>query len=64
MPEGKAYKAQSKADDTVMTPAEGTEFVTDKIALATYRAWQNREEALFTNEFGRAKSWYVPKSYL
>ena len=54
MPEGKAYKAQSKADDTVMTPAEGTEFVTDKIALAAYRAWQNREEALFTNEFGRA----------
>ena len=54
MPEGKAYKAKTNADETVMTPIEGTEFVTDKIALAAYKAWQNRSEAMFTNEFGRA----------
>ena len=54
IPEGKAYKSQATVDDSIMTPAEGTEFVTDKIALAAYKAWQNRTEAQFTNEFGRA----------
>ena len=54
LPEGKEYKALVTADDSVITPEEATEFVSDKIALAAKRAWDNREEALYTNEFGRA----------
>lgn len=54
MPKEKRYTKLVESDDTVMTPLEGTEFVTDKIALAAYEAWKNREEALFSNEFGRA----------
>ena len=54
LPEGKEYKALVTADDSVITPEEATEFVSDKIALAAKRAWENREEALYTNEFGRA----------
>ncbi len=54
LPEGKDYKKLVTADDTVMTIEEGNEFVTDKIALAAKNAWENRKEALYTNEFGRA----------
>ena len=54
LPEGKKYTPRVKPDETVMTPEESTEFVTDKIALAAKRAWESREEALYTNEFGRA----------
>jgi hypothetical protein len=38
----------------VITPEEAAEFVCEKIALAAYKAWTNRQEALYTNEFGRA----------
>ena len=54
LPEGKEYKPLVTADDSVITPEEATEFVSDKIALAAKRAWEGREEALYTNEFGRA----------
>ena len=54
LPEGKEYKSLVTADDSVITPEEATEFVVNKIALAAKRAWENREEALYTNEFGRA----------
>lgn len=54
LPDGKDYKKLVTADDTVMTIDEGNEFVTDKIALAAKNAWETRQEALYTNEFGRA----------
>ncbi len=54
LPEGKGYKELVSMDDSVLTPVEGAEFITDKIALAAKKAWENREEAYYANEFGRA----------
>ena len=54
LPEGKKYTSFVTPDDSVMTPEEAGEFVAEKIALAAKKAWENREEALYTNEFGRA----------
>ena len=54
LPKGKQYKALIAPDESVMTPEEAAEFVTDKIALAAKKAWENRSEAYYTNEFGRA----------
>lgn len=54
LPEGKEYRALVTADDTVMSPAEAGEFIAEKIALAAKKAWKNRKEAYYTNEFGRA----------
>ena len=54
LPKGKGYKTLVTADETVLTPQEGAELVTDKIALAAKKAWDNLKEAKFTNEFGRA----------
>lgn len=53
LPEGKKYQALVTPDENVLTPEEGGELVTDKIALAAYKAWTNRKEALYANEFGR-----------
>ncbi len=54
LPEGKKYKQLVEPDSNVITPAEAGELVTDKIALAAYRAWNDRKESFYTNEFGRA----------
>lgn len=54
LPKGKEYTKVVTADDMVLTPEEGAQLVSDKIALAAKKAWDNRKEALFTNEFGRA----------
>jgi len=54
LPEGKGYKNLVTADESVIKPVEATDFVTEKIALAAKKAWENRQEALYTNEFGRA----------
>jgi hypothetical protein len=54
LPKDKLYVANVTSDDSILTPEEGTELVTDKIALAAQRAWKNRKEAYYTNEFGRA----------
>ena len=54
LPEGKAYTPIVTADETVCSPTEALELVTDKVALAAKKAWENRKEALYTNEFGRA----------
>ncbi len=54
LPEGKRYVPLVSADDSVMTKDEVIEFVSDKIALAAKRAWDNRAESYYTNEFGRA----------
>ena len=37
----------------MITPEEATQWVADKIAIAAKRAWETREEAFYTNEFGR-----------
>ena len=54
LPQEQQYTEKVKPDESVMTPKEATEFVTDKIALAAKNAWEARREAYFTNEFGRA----------
>lgn len=54
LPAGKLYAPKVTADDTVMSAEEGAVFVAEKIALAAKRAWDNREEAVIANEFGRA----------
>ncbi len=54
LPEGKTYESLVAADDTVMKPEDATEFVTTQIALAAKKAWENRQEAFYANEFGRA----------
>ncbi len=51
---GVKVKKENLVDDTVMTPMENYEFFTDKVALAARNAWENRQEALMANEFGRA----------
>jgi len=48
------YKPLVTADESVMKPAESTVFVAEQIAKAVVRAWENRAEALYANEFGRA----------
>ena len=54
LPDGKKYTTLVTPDDSVMTPEEAGEFVAERIALAAKKAWDAREEALYTNEFGRA----------
>ncbi len=54
LPEGKNYEEMVSPDSSVITPDEAIEFVTDKIALAAKNAWENKAEALISNEFGRA----------
>jgi len=53
LPEGKKYKELVTPDETVITPMEAAHFLAEKIALAAKRAWDNRKEASFANEFGR-----------
>jgi len=54
LPEENQYEDLVTPDESVITPIEATEFVTDKIASAAIKAWKNRQEAYYTNEFGRA----------
>ena len=53
LPEDKKYTEKVVPDETVCSPEEALELVTDKIALAAKKAWDNRKEALYANEFGR-----------
>lgn len=54
LPENKKYTAKVVPDETVATPEECMEFVTDKIALAAKNAWESRKNSYYANEFGRA----------
>ena len=54
LPEENQYEELVSPNEDVISPAEATEFVTDRIALAAKKAWENRAEAYYTNEFGRA----------
>lgn len=54
LPEGARYEELVKVNDEVISREEALEFLSERIALAAYKAWQNREEALYANGFGRA----------
>ncbi len=54
LPEGKKYTQLVEVDESVMGPEEAQEFLSDRIALAAKKAWDNRKEALYANAFGRA----------
>ena len=54
LPKGKKYTSFVKPDESVMTPQEAGIFVAEKIALVAKKAWENRAESYYTNEFGRA----------
>ena len=54
LPADNQYQPLVKPDDSVITGEEATEFVTDQLALAAKKAWDNRDECYYTNEFGRA----------
>lgn len=54
LPEGKKYTRLVEADDSVIAPEEALEFLSDRIALAAKRAWDNRKKAMYANAFGRA----------
>ena len=54
LPEGKSYRRLVTPDDSVMTMEEGGIFVAEKIALVAKKAWENRSESYYANEFGRA----------
>ena len=54
LPADKHYTPLVTADSDVITTEEAGELVIKKIALAAKRAWDNRAEAYYANEFGRA----------
>ncbi len=54
LPADKQYKPLVTTDNDVITPEESLDLVVRKIALAAKRAWENRTEAYYANEFGRA----------
>lgn len=53
LPEGKQYVPTVTTDNTVCNPKEALELVTEKVAMTAKKAWENRKESLYTNEFGR-----------
>ena len=54
LPENKKYTELVTPDETVITPEEAAEFAAEKIALSCAKAWENRAESYYANEFGRA----------
>ena len=54
LPEDKKYKPLVETDDSVLGPEEAMEFISERVALAAKKAWDNRKEAMYSNAFGRA----------
>ncbi len=54
VPEEMLYKPLVTVDETIMTPDEALEFISDRIALAIEQAWNNRKPAVYACGFGRA----------
>ncbi len=54
LPADKQYTKLVETDDTILGPEEAQEFLSDRIALAAKKAWDNRKTAMYANEFGRA----------
>lgn len=54
LPENKQYQEKVPIKDDVMDKVEALEFLAEKISSAAVKAWNNRKDALYSNEFGRA----------
>ena len=54
LPEGKKYTSIVKIDETVQTPVEAFEMLSDRISRVAKEAWDNRKPAMYANAFGRA----------
>lgn len=54
VPDDMLYKPLVTVDDSIMTPDEALEFISDQIALAIKTAWENRKPAAYGCTFGRA----------
>ncbi len=54
LPPDKQYTKFVETDDTVLGPEEAFEFISDRVASAAKKAWDNRRSARYANEFGRA----------
>lgn len=54
LPPDKQYTPLVKDDNDVISSEEALEWLSDRIALAAKQAWDNREEAMYANAFGRA----------
>lgn len=54
MPPEKKYKPLVDEDDSVLCGQEALDFITDKIAIAANKAWENLDDAMYANAFGRA----------
>ena len=54
LPENKKYTTELKVNSDVISAEEALEFLSDKIASAAKKAWDNRNEAFYANAFGRA----------
>ncbi len=54
LPADKQYTPLVSAGNDVLSLEDARDLVVKKVALAAKRAWENREEAYYTNEFGRA----------
>ena len=53
IPAGKTYERLANTDKDVITPTDAAEFVSTQIANAAKKAWENRADAYYANEFGR-----------
>ncbi len=54
VPENMLYKPLTTKDDDIMTADEALEFISDKIAFAIEKAWNNRIDSIYACGFGRA----------
>ncbi len=54
VPADMLYKPLVTADDSIMTPDEALEFISDKIAIAIKNAWEARKPSIYACGFGRA----------
>ncbi len=54
IPENMLYKPLVTEDESIMTPDEALEFISDKIAVAIIKAWEKRSYAMYAPGFGRA----------
>ncbi len=54
VPDSMLYKPFVTADETIMTPDEALEFLSDKISYAIIKAWEGRKPAAYSCTFGRA----------
>jgi len=54
LPADRQYTPLVQIDDSILSPEEGLEWLSDRISLVAKQAWDNRAEAMYANAFGRA----------